>query len=202
MSCPDWRTLGARRDREPEIWDAALRHLDGCSHCVDAALAAEPTLLFHRLPAPRLRRGEIAEMQQAVAALRRNSRRRTPPAWLRAAAVAAVLITAALLDGAVRRDAETREPGALAARGAAADVARFIEPGLLREGMPEPGLAAAPEPWEAGPQTLALERMPLVEYSDPSYGSVVEVVDDEVSLVLVLPLEGRTPGGRTPVDDV
>ena len=29
--------------------------------------------------------------------------------------------------------------------------------------------------------------MPLVEYVDPAYGSVVEVIDDQVSVVLVLP---------------
>ena len=74
--------------------------------------------------------------------------------------MAAVLATGAMLQGAVGTVPGTATPeaaGALAARGSAADVA------------------------------LQLEQMPLVEYVDPAYGSVVEVVDDQVSGVLVLP---------------
>ena len=52
MSCPDWRSLSERRDDEPEAWGKALAHLDGCDGCHDDALAAEPTLLFRRLPGP------------------------------------------------------------------------------------------------------------------------------------------------------
>ncbi len=176
MTCPDWPSLVRRRDRAPEAWDAGLEHLDDCPQCRDAALDAEPTLLFRRLPAPAPRRDEIATMKEAVAALCRNSRPRhslgaQPSAWLRAAAVAAVLITGALLQGAV-----TTVPGA--------------NPGWI---APETaGLLAAREAADD-----ALARMPLVEYVDPAYGSVVEVVDDQVSLVLVLP-----PDGRTPVNDV
>ena len=72
MSCPDWRLLSERRDRQPDVWDAALHHLDGCTRCRDAALAVEPTLLFRRLPAPVVPASEVAAMKQAVAALRRN----------------------------------------------------------------------------------------------------------------------------------
>ncbi len=167
MSCLDWQSLVRRRDRAPEAWDAALEHFDGCPHCRDAALAAEPTLLFRRLPAPAPRGDEIATMKEAVAALCRNSqpgsrplRGALPSTWMRAAAVAAVLATGAMLQGAVGTVPGTTTPeaaGVLAARGAATD---------------------------AG---LQLEQMPLVEYVDPAYGSVVEVVDDQISVVLVLP---------------
>ena len=167
--CPDWRTLVDRRDREPRAWDAALEHLDGCPRCRDEALVHEPTLLFRRLPGPELRRGEIAAMKEAVAALRRNDRR--PPrsgwmrsGWMRAAAAAAILIAAGLLEGTVRPD----RPGA----------------SLAAAGAPAPGASLAALSSERLPQ---LEQMPLVEYADPIYGSVVEVVDDEISLVLVLP---------------
>ena len=167
--CPDWRTLVDRRDRQPRAWDAALGHLDGCSRCRDEALEHEPTLLFRRLPGPELRRGEIAAMKEAVAALRRNDRR--PPrsgwmrsGWMRAAAAAAILIAAGLLEGTVRPD----RPGA----------------SLAAAGAPAPGASLAALSSERLPQ---LEQMPLVEYADPIYGSVVEVVDDQVSVVLVLP---------------
>jgi hypothetical protein len=54
MSCPDWRSLTLRRELaggdEPDGWREATQHLDGCANCRQAALAADPTLLFRRLP--------------------------------------------------------------------------------------------------------------------------------------------------------
>src|SRR5262249_36619722 len=56
--CPDWRGLAAPRfdspgaaTGEPAGWAEALAHLDGCPACRRAALEADPTLLFRRLPA-------------------------------------------------------------------------------------------------------------------------------------------------------
>ncbi len=182
MSCPDWPSLVRRRDHAPGAWNAALEHLDGCSRCRDAALDAEPTLLFRRLPAPEPRRDEIATMKEAVAALCRNSRPSRPlaaAAWLRAAALAAVLITGAMLQGAVATAPGPAAPeaaGVLAARGMAAS-----EIGLAAWSSESRSAATPPD------ATLSLEQMPLVEYVDPAYGSVVEVVGGEMSLVLVLP---------------
>ena len=134
MSCPDWPSLVRRRDRVPEVWDAALEHFDGCSRCRDAALAAEPTLLFRRLPAPAPRGDEIATMKEAVAALRRNSQPRRAP-WGAGGKSAVDLVAGRSGGGGARhrRDAPGRggdgsgtatpeAAGFLAARGSAAAV--------------------------------------------------------------------------------
>jgi len=112
MSCPDWSALAtwrASRDgQEPAGWQDAVSHLDTCGRCRGEALAADPTLLFRRLPAlgvDALDRGaeddEVAAMQQAVAAMRTASRLEREPRrsaaglnWKRWAAVAAVTATA------------------------------------------------------------------------------------------------------------
>lgn len=105
MSCPDWRRLAALRDRgptdEPAGWREALAHAEGCPACRRRAVAADPALLFKRLPAveltPAAARSEVEAVRQAVAAMRTASRlaRRDRPDWRRWAA-AAVLATAAL----------------------------------------------------------------------------------------------------------
>lgn len=177
MTCPDWRSLERRRDQRPEAWERALAHFDACPRCHDQALAVEPTLLFRRLPAPEVGGDEIAAMRQAVTALRRSEQAslRAATGWaggLRAAALAAILITAALLQGAlpVDRDWPGRDrPG--------------LPMGLTVAENAAPGLAAFAG---TAPASLALDRMPLVEDLDPAYGSVVQVVDDDLSLVLVL----------------
>jgi hypothetical protein len=87
VSCPDWRRLdpAARDGASPqaERWAAALRHLDaGCSLCRREALAADPTLVFRRLPAPEvtpaLESEEVAGARLAVAAMRAASRLEHP----------------------------------------------------------------------------------------------------------------------------
>ncbi len=83
----DWLALAAHRGQaggeEPAGWAAAIDHLaGGCAGCRRAAVAADPTLLFHRLASPLPAAGssntpadpEVAAMQQAVAALRTASR--------------------------------------------------------------------------------------------------------------------------------
>ena len=59
MSCPDWQRLTALRERDPDAeppgWREALAHLDGCPACAAAALAADPLLVFRRLPRPAVR---------------------------------------------------------------------------------------------------------------------------------------------------
>ncbi|HEV2855429.1 MAG TPA: hypothetical protein VHC97_21735 [Thermoanaerobaculia bacterium] len=77
MNCPDWSRLAAERKRdlsEPEGWAEALAHFDSCGLCHKEALAADPLLVFRRLPAVELTPAEesleVESMQQAVAAMR------------------------------------------------------------------------------------------------------------------------------------
>ncbi len=207
MSCPDWRSLCRRResatgdalegrvaDDAPEgrvaddalegrvtydapkgrvtddalEWHSALRHLDRCPACQAAAPAFDPTLLFRRLPALEAGRDDVAAMKQAVAGMRRGQtieHRRSSLArpWLRAAAVAAVLLGSLVLRGA------GVGPIAPAASGAPAAPASL-----------------APQ---AAASEIDLWRMPLIETADPIYGSIIQVVDDDISLVLVVALE-------------
>lgn len=120
MSCPNWSALAAhrndprrfRRETEPEGWPEALAHFDSsCSACRRQALAADPTLVFRRMPvaelSPAQEMDEVAAVRQAVAAMRTASRlealdTRPRPAsfsgWKRWAA-AAVLAAASLSIG-------------------------------------------------------------------------------------------------------
>ena len=83
--CPDWRRLNPADRDAPSTphaaarWREALRHLDGgCPHCRHEALAADPTLIFRRLPATELDSAqeaeEVAAARLAVAAMRTASR--------------------------------------------------------------------------------------------------------------------------------
>lgn len=110
MSCPDWTALAAHRQErwgvEPDGWQTALEHFDSCPACRREALAADPTLLFRKLPeiagTPADEEAEVQSMRQAVAAMRSASRieasQRSFAGWRRWAA-AAVLAVAALSLG-------------------------------------------------------------------------------------------------------
>lgn len=77
MSCPDWRELAALREvAAPDLpaWAEARRHAAQCEGCRKEALAADPLLLFARLPERRVTPGEILDMQAAVTALVRAGR--------------------------------------------------------------------------------------------------------------------------------
>lgn len=168
MSCPDWRALTRRREAEPgdpPAWRSALHHLDRCPACQETAPAFDPTLVFRRLPAAEVGSDGIEEMKRAVASMRRGrtiehrQRPRVRP-WLRAAAVAAVAVGSLLLRGA----------------GSAPD-------GVAPEAAPA---SLAPVAVES---EVDLWHMPLVETADPIYGSIIQVVDDDISVVLVVPTE-------------
>ena len=168
MSCPDWQTLCRRheteRDETPE-WRAALTHLDECRACQDAAPAFDPALLFRRLPALEVGHDDVEAMKQAVAGMRRGRtiERRVSPwtrYWRQAAALAAVLLGSVLLKGAGVEAPATGTTSAVSSQAA-------------------PRAAADIDLW----------RMPLVETADPTYGSIIQVVDDDISLVLVMPSE-------------
>ncbi len=169
MSCPDWRAL-CRREAgsgdSPE-WCSALRHLDQCPSCQAAAPACDPTLLFRRLPVPEVGHDDVEAMKRAVASMRRGEtieHRRGPRvrSGLRAAALAVVALGSLLLRGA-----GPVPDGAVPAS----------SPGGRQIGNVAP--AAASE--------IDLRRMPLVETVDPAYSSIIQVVDDDISLVLVMP---------------
>jgi hypothetical protein len=115
-NCPDWKILAAhRRERhgaEPVGWNEALKHLDRCERCRQAAVAADPSLLFRRLskvpPAPAAEAAEAESIIQAVAGMRAATRMGagTPPrrragwrAWRRHAAAAALIVAALPLGG-------------------------------------------------------------------------------------------------------
>ena len=101
MSCPDWTRLVALRegaDAEPAEWAEAMAHLDACPRCRREAVAADPLLVFRRLPAVEHdERAEAESMCQAVAAMRTAQRLDSHhrAGWRRWAA-AAVLAVASL----------------------------------------------------------------------------------------------------------
>jgi hypothetical protein len=110
VSCPDWTGLVAlretvlreRADAETPEWTAAMTHFDACPRCRRDAVAADPVLVFRRLPTPEMpegeERAEVEAMRQAVAAMRTARRvesRRHFAGWRRWAA-AAVLALASL----------------------------------------------------------------------------------------------------------
>ena len=79
MSCPRWDRLVAFRyegseAQEPAGWQEALEHFDSCAACRDAAIAADPSLAFRRLPEVTLGADELASLRSGVDALRRANR--------------------------------------------------------------------------------------------------------------------------------
>jgi hypothetical protein len=113
VACPDWSALAARRQHEgSELeWTEAVEHFDGCTLCRRDAVAADPLLVFRRLPVvemtPAEESSEVAAMRQAVAAMRTGKRleaRRSFAGWRRWAA-AAVLAVVSL---GVSRDREPK----------------------------------------------------------------------------------------------
>jgi hypothetical protein len=124
VSCPDWTLLTARRERggaDPAGWTEAMQHFDSCLLCRREALAADPLLVFRRLPAADLdaaaERSEVEAVCQAVTAMRTARRleaRQSFAGWRRWAA-AAVLALAALSmgrDKAPRLEVERAAPAA------------------------------------------------------------------------------------------
>jgi hypothetical protein len=166
MACPDWHRLAAARDAspgDPPGWDDAVAHLDGCAACRGAAVVADPTLVFRRLPALTVGTDEVEAMLVRVAALRGargvgrplTSRRLPRPygRWQPAAAAAA-LAFAALAGG-------------------------HAPPGAPR---------VATVPGSVGSLALAAEisAQPLLEELDRPFDQVMQWNTDEMSVVLVV----------------
>jgi hypothetical protein len=152
LSCPDWTALVALRERddaEPAGWAAALTHLDACPRCRREAMAADPLLVFRRLPVTEMpeavEQAEAESMRQAVAAMRTAKRlesRRSFAGWRRWAA-AAVLTVASLTMG-------DRAPAELNRA-----VAESAAPVAASEAMAAAAAPAAPSP----AATAVLERL-------------------------------------------
>jgi len=165
MGCPDWSALAARRRHDEPGWAAAVEHFDACTLCRRDAVAADPLLVFRRLPVvemtPAEESSEVAAMRQAVAAMRTGKRleaRRSFAGWRRWAA-AAVLAVVSL---GVSRE---------------------------REPQPEPVVTAAPR--ASAPQ--ALERaavqgasVPVLDMVDDPGVRVYQVDSEEVSSVFII----------------
>lgn len=148
MTCPDWKRLARQReatespfsrDAAPgspaeREWQEALAHLDsGCPRCRREALAADPLLVFRRLPALEMseerEEAEIDSMRLAVAAMRTASRLESAPRaalnWRRWAA-AAVLAILSLSAGPWRSPGARPAPApAFAPRQAASPAVDF-----------------------------------------------------------------------------
>lgn len=203
----DWRSLVAHRGEpsapEPAGWAAAIEHLaldpgdprSGCAACRRAALAADPTLVFRRLPAAAPLAGpaadpEVAAVQQAVAALRAASRVGASAAglaslrplaslprrdWLRPAArwaAAAGLAAAALLVGSAG-------PGHVAVAPSATLAARAATPLT-------PTLAGAVPVAMRGPAELRPAQMPMLEELDRPEARVYQLDGANLSVVMIV----------------
>jgi hypothetical protein len=191
MSCPDWSDLTAHRRGDersaaaaPEGWNRAMDHLEGCADCRDRALAADPTLLFRRLPSLEVSAGEIADMRAGVAALRRAGRVTESPAARRPAA-------RALAAGA----------SAWWGRAAAAAILAIgllsLQPGL-EERAPEALFhGTTPLTAEMFPFDLEAEGMATLAWLDEAGASAVDDIenptasvyhfdDEEVAVVMVV----------------
>lgn len=148
MSCPSWSSLAAVRSRgaggEAE-WDAALAHLRSCLRCRERALAADPTLLFQRLPAPPLEEDEAARMKGSVRSTLRaravEPRRRSEVRWATAAAASVLLLILSLAVGLVPTPREPVQSGS--PEGLVVPVAVPLgdegESGPLLDGIDRPG---------------------------------------------------------------
>lgn len=170
--CPDWTSLVAVRDEEryDETWDRALQHLEHCPHCRENAFSLEPTLIFQDLPALEVERSDVEEMKQAVAAMRRaqpiearTSERSPLRVALRAAAVAGVGLAMLLLQGAF-----SLEPSA----GPESPPQRI-------EALADQKVGEADEPLLDAPGDRS-----LVEELEPLAGTVIQLVDAELDMVV------------------
>ncbi|HVS02966.1 MAG TPA: hypothetical protein VMT16_09365 [Thermoanaerobaculia bacterium] len=160
MSCPDWPALVALREgagEDPAGWGEALDHLDRCGACWQTASAADPLLLFRRLPTPAAGE-EVEPMRQRVHTLRRSRRLgggRGARGWLRWPAAAAVL-------------------------------ALFAVGGHGPTPQQTPPTAAPRLPSTLALLTAELAAQPVLEHLEHPYEQVLQWSEDDLSLVLVV----------------
>jgi hypothetical protein len=190
MSCPDWKAMAAWRDdprgEEPAEWSDALAHFDrGCSLCLRAALAADPTLVFRRLaavpePTPLQEASDVESMRRAVAAMRaasrveeverRAARRFNWTRWAAAAALAVVALSMPADDSHFRRTPA----------GDLISVATMTAPAVLSLDGPE----AVPLP--AASQAASAEDLPSVEGVNRPGARVYHMDGEGMSVVMIV----------------
>jgi hypothetical protein len=209
----DWRSLVAPRGEaggeEPTGWAAAIEHVGlgrpsaGCAACRRSALAADPTLVFHRLSGEPLAAPstaidpEVAAVRQAVAALRTASRfggtaaaagrpmdRASAAGWARgavrwsaAAGLAAVALTAG--SAAPERIAPAALSVALPAAAADPSIEPALYPGLRAASGPV--LAAVPAAMRVPPQ-----QMPMVEDLNRPDARIYQIDGGNLSVVMIV----------------
>lgn len=186
MICPDWRLLARDRDEDEDAWEAALDHFDECTLCREPAIEVEPTLLFRGMSSPAgegFGADDLAAIKSAVSTMRRAQSYQRPMrsiAWdsstFRAAALGALLVSAGLLQGtgALKPEAATLRSGG--------------PRGQILAWSPVPGDSALAEPATVHfSDTRSLDQIPLIEDLDPAYGSIIQVIDQEISLLVVVP---------------
>lgn len=169
IACRECRAIVAERAADPAVdparWPEARTHLAACRACREAALAADPTVLFQFLPPVEIEHSEIADMGRAVATLVRASEieRRAPrrAAWTGRAAAAAAIATLALLAGA-----PGQRPVATASRTA--------------------GLAPVDARETADAITAELASQPLVEDLDRPQARVYELPAEGLAVVMIV----------------
>lgn len=175
MSCPDWRSLLAERDRaeldvdfeSSDAWRSAIDHLTGCGVCRVAALELDPALLFLAQPPLEVGDDEVDRIKANVRTLRRareaeravGERRRRIGRVAAAAAVVSLLI---LLPTRTSRQPVSTQPDG---------------PSLAAESTPAPftpGLA-----FDDGPA-------PMIEPLDLPLARIYQLGEDDLSVVMVV----------------
>lgn len=193
MSTIDWRDLAERHERAPELDDAqwlrALAAFDEDPAEREAALDSDPLLMFRDLPEVDISSADIDAMKASVASMRRahavehvphsdsQKPRRRVSAFATArliekraswpvAALLAVAVTALALTGF---DADS-----LPVPTAVHDVAALHGASTVFH-----------RPVTSPEMQLALASMPLVEDADPTKDLLMQIEDDDLSLLVV-----------------
>ncbi|MEM8994939.1 MAG: hypothetical protein AAGF23_09120 [Acidobacteriota bacterium] len=183
MSSIDWQRLVGDHDRAPErdddAWIEALMAMDEDPAERERAEAADPLLMFRRLPEPDVTASDIDSMKAAVATMRQVSEtlaesaptpaRRRPERWILPIAAALVLAVTLVL---------------LAGHGAAVDGPQAA--GTVASMTPPVEASFTAADFVLDGAALAASELPLVEDADPGSDLLMQIENDEMSLVVVL----------------
>jgi len=187
LTCPDWRPLLAHRFdptvEAPAGWPEVEAHLEDCTDCRHAALAIDPTLVFHGAAAWTSAPGESAAILQAVRTLRRTADLETRTELARSEQE----------QGDGERSARalhgrSTEHGPLAAAVLFALILAFqpsttgrmgVEPVVLVEPLPAPEAGV-------GAQRAAYPAAPAIEGVDRPGARVYEWGAEDLSVVMVV----------------
>ncbi len=195
MSEIDWQRLTAEHDRHPERdadeWLAALASMDDDPEAWDAAVDADPLMLFHGLPEVETGPADIEAMKDAVASMRRTQASMRRADGLRDQ-----------VDGSADR---ARNWSIAALLALAVSVAGLT--GITMDSADVPTWEQASQ--RPAPVPSEIAQLPLVEDVSPEMGPLMQIEDDGVSLVVVmaadsdlssdlLPTGNPSPDGLSP----